>query len=200
MSNFFSRQNVFKLFAESFLIILSVLLALLLNEYRMNLREQKLKDAALTSVRNELRDNLATLEKWRPYHIEVLQNVQAAIQNPAIQDSMVSPHHINYWYIMPKGVVQSIINSTAWEILKGVNARTHIDFDTMLTLSNLYNIQAMGVQATVDVILQTMSSREALQAERLQETLMLFRSSYRELVSQEEYLIQTYKAYLENQP
>ncbi len=197
MISFINKQNLAKLLLESILIIFSVLLALLLNEYRTSLREQKLKKSALENVEKEIINNLATVKEWLPYHTKVLKNIQNALKDPATQKTMLKNGEIYYWEMMPRGFVQSLIYNTAWEIMKDVNTQSNLDFEIMLKLSNLYKLQEEGVQATIHTILNHMNSREALKTANLPETLLLLRNGFRELVSQEEFLIHTYQNTLE---
>ncbi len=63
-----NRQNILKMVFESALIIFSVLLALFLNEYRGQLKENQAKKQALQMVKIELKANLETINEWYPYH------------------------------------------------------------------------------------------------------------------------------------
>ena len=51
---FFTKQSVLKLVFESVLIIFSILLALFLNEYRGQLKENQQKELAIQMVKIEL--------------------------------------------------------------------------------------------------------------------------------------------------
>ncbi len=97
---------------------------------------------------------------------------------------------------MPRGIFERLINDSAWQALKSSNAFSNIDFDTMLSLSKVYNLQATGVESVLKVILETLASREALRKKDLEVTLLLLRNGFNELVLQEIFLIKNYEATL----
>jgi len=196
-SKIFNKDNLLKLLIDSGLIIFSVLFALFINEYRNSIHDDKLKYIALLNVKNELQSNLEVVNDWLPYHKEVLKNFQSAIENDSINQSVKTKEGIDFRKIMPRGVVQSLINNTSWETLKNSSVVSNLEYESLLKLSKIYEIQNKGVQKTLDVIIEILSSREALRIESSDETLILLRNAFAELVSQEETLIQYYEVTLE---
>jgi hypothetical protein len=61
-TTFLTKQAILKLAFESVLIVFSVLLALFLNEYRGQLKENQQKELAIKMVRIELESNLKALK------------------------------------------------------------------------------------------------------------------------------------------
>ena len=194
---FFSKHNLIKLAFESGLIVFSVLLALFLNEYRTVLKEAELKRTALANVRQEIANNMGILDEWIPYHESVVQNLQEALDDEAIRAGMISNRRINFGMVMPGGIVQQLIQRTSWEALRNVNIISNLDYGDVLALSKIYDLQEEGVQQTIRIILAELSSREAQQIDKIEETLLILRNSFAELVSQETFLKQHYKMVLE---
>ncbi len=193
---FLTKQNVLKLSFESGLIVLSVLLALFLNEYRSQLKDDRLTEQALMKVANELKTNTETVKGWLPHHKEILNNLQDALENDSIKTSLLNKSEVSFRSLMPRGIFERLINDSAWQALKSSNAFSNIDFDTMLSLSKVYNLQATGVESVLKVILETLASREALRKKDLEVTLLLLRNGFNELVLQEIFLIKNYEATL----
>ena len=193
---FLTKQNVLKLSFESGLIVLSVLLALFLNEYRSQLKDDRLTEQALMKVANELKTNTETVKGWLPHHKEILNNLQDALENDSIKTSLLNKSVVSFRSLMPRGIFERLINDSAWRALKSSNAFSNIDFDTMLSLSKVYNLQATGVESVLKVILETLASREALRKKDLEVTLLLLRNGFNELVLQEIFLIKNYEATL----
>ena len=195
--SFLTRQNAIKLVSESSLIIFSVLLALLLNEYREHLKEEKLKTIALQKVTSELEKNLQTVESWYEYHIVVYQNFSRAIDDDSLKKAMARQKEFNFWSLMPNGVVRRVVSRSAWQALQTSDVFSSIDFETMLALSVTYNSQALGVETSLRIIQDILTSRESLRKEEIERTLILLRNAFMEIAAQEEFLIREYKTTLE---
>ncbi|PHS13153.1 MAG: hypothetical protein COA86_17515 [Kangiella sp.] len=190
---FLTKQNVLKLVFESVLIIFSVLLALLLNEYRGQLKENKQKKLAMQMVKIELRANLETINEWRPYHEEVLTNLNEALKSDFSKNILFTENGERIGSLMPNGVVQQLIDNASWKTLKTSNISSTIDLNTMFTLSKLYKLQAQGVESTLNNILMIIKSRESLNKKNQRSTIMLLRNNFKEMVSQEVFLIHKYE-------
>lgn len=188
-----TKKDYIKLLIESVLIIFSVLLALFLNEYRGNIKEKRIQDEAFVKINHELMVNLEVLNEWLPYHQEVLINLRTALKSDSSRATMVSKDGVYFWGLMPRGVVQRLLDDAAWSALKSSNVFANIDFKRMLLLSKLYKLQSQGVETTLRGVLEIMYSREALNPDNLPETLMLLERGFGELVSQEDYLINQYQ-------
>jgi len=192
-STFFTKQNTIKLVFESALIIFSVLLALFLNEYRGQLKEEQHKKVAMQMIKVELKSNLESLNEWRPYHEKVLKNLNEAL-NPNVSNSeLFTENGVLIWSLMPKGVVQGVIDNGSWQMLKASNVLSTVDLKTMLTLSKLYKHQAQGVESTLKNILTILSARESLERKNQRSTIILLRNAFNEMVSQEDFLIKKYE-------
>ena len=190
---FFTKQNVLKLVFESALIIFSVLLALFLNEYRGQLKDNEQKSLALQMVEAELKFNLETINEWRSYHDEVLKNLNHALQSKPLKSSLFTENGLIEEALMPKGVVQRLLDDGAWQTLKASSVASKIDFNTIFTLSKLYKAQAKGVELTLNNILTIISSRDALEKKNQRNTLLLLRNNVKEIVAQEVFLTVMYK-------
>jgi hypothetical protein len=190
---FFTKQNILKLVYESILIIFSVLLALFLNEYRGQLKENQQKELAMKMVKIELKSNLEILNEWRPYHEKVLKNLNEALNSNSINSTLFTENGVFTWSLMPNGVVQRVIDNGSWQTLKSSSISSTIEFNTMFTLSELYKHQAQGVESTLNRILKIISARESLEQKNQRSTIILLRNTFHEMVSQEIFLIKKYE-------
>lgn len=190
---FFTKQNILKLVFESILIIFSVLLALFLNEYRGQLKENQQKELAMKMVKIELKSNLEILNEWRPYHEKVLKNLNEALNSNSINSTLFTENGVFTWSLMPNGVVQRVIDNGSWQTLKSSSISSTIEFNTMFTLSELYKHQAQGVESTLNRILKIISARESLEQKNQRSTIILLRNTFHEMVSQEIFLIKKYE-------
>ena len=188
-----TKQNIAKLIIESLLIVFSVLLALFLNEYLNTRKAQKVKENALARVVSELEANQATVKEWAPYHNEVLGNIKKALRNDSIKNTLKTPQGVEFWNLMPNGVVQQLIDDAAWQALKSSSAFSDLSFDTVLSLSKVYKLEKVGVESTIKSILEIINARESLHEENLEDTLVLLGKGFNELVAQELFLLDQYE-------
>jgi hypothetical protein len=192
-TRFFTKQNILKLIFESILIIFSVLLALFLNEYRGQLKENQQKELVIKIVKIELKSNLEILNEWRPYHEKVLNNLNEALNSNSTNSTLFTEKGVFTWSLMPNGVVQRVIDNGSWQTLKSSSISSIIEFNTMFTLSQLYKQQAQGVESTLNRILKIISARESLEEKNQRSTIILLRNTFNEMVSQEIFLIKKYE-------
>ena len=192
-TRFFTKQNILKLIFESILIIFSVLLALFLNEYRGQLKENQQKELVIKIVKIELKSNLEILNEWRPYHEKVLNNLNEALNSNSTNSTLFTEKGVFTWSLMPNGVVQRVIDNGSWQTLKSSSISSTIEFNTMFTLSQLYKQQAQGVESTLNRILKIISARESLEQKNQRSTIILLRNTFNEMVSQEIFLIKKYE-------
>jgi hypothetical protein len=192
-TRFFTKQNILKLIFESILIIFSVLLALFLNEYRGQLKENQQKELVIKIVKIELKSNLEILNEWRPYHEKVLNNLNEALNSNSTNSTLFTEKGVFTWSLMPNGVVQRVIDNGSWQTLKSSSISSIIEFNTMFTLSQLYKQQAQGVESTLNRILKIISARESLEQKNQRSTIILLRNTFNEMVSQEIFLIKKYE-------
>lgn len=192
-TKFLNRQNILKMIFESALIIFSVLLALFLNEYRGQLKENHAKKQGLQMVKIELKANLEILNEWYPYHKKVFDNLGKVLESDSLQNSLLTKNGVNFRSIMPRGVVQRLVDNTSWQTFKASNVFTTIDFNTMFVLSKLYKLQSEGVEASLKNILVILSSRESMEADNLKGSIQLLRNAFNEMYSQEIFLIKKYE-------
>ncbi|HEY5061505.1 MAG TPA: hypothetical protein VII52_08230 [Gemmatimonadaceae bacterium] len=77
-----SREGVPRLAIESLLIVLSVLLGFAANQWHDRRAERALVAQALTGFRRELNENLETLQRVPPKHLEMSNRLKAAAATP----------------------------------------------------------------------------------------------------------------------
>ncbi len=194
----FSKENYLKLIFESGLIIFSVMLALFLDEYRVNLKEEAATQKALSNVQQEMMANLAVLESWHVYHSKVFENIDAALklETLPVADFVKDGEELQYYSLMPKGIVQGLLDDSAWQAFRSTESFSNLEFETILALSKVYKTQASGVQSSLNLILKEFSGSDFLEIDKLRDNLLFLRRAFREIASQEAYLINEYRVAL----
>lgn len=191
------KKNVIKVVFESSLIIFSVLLALFLNEYREELAKEKEKERALEMVRVELKSNLETLNQWLPYHKKIVKNLTHSYNNLSLNQNdelSIEEQYDLITSLMPQGVVQTALVNSSWEAIKQSNLSSTIDLDIVFSLSKLFKLQSLGIEKTLQRTLTTLTSHGSSKKGNLKTTIFLLKRDLNELVSQEFYMIEVYKA------
>ena len=187
-----SRKEFYYFLFESVLIIMSVFLALVLNENRRkaNIREQL--QASLNIVMNEMDQNEKILVGWLDYHTKVYANLGELRSNDSLRTRFLTEDGLYIYDVMPMGIAQQVLSRNAWEAFKNTESFGSLDCQQIVHLSDVYEVQKVGVEATVMKITNLLYDRASLKKENLDETIVLFEQLYHELISQEDYLIRKY--------
>ena len=163
---------------ESFLIIFSVLLALVLTEFINNLHDKKETRDMLENVRNELVTNKHNEELQLAYHLKVIKVIDSALVSPELQKQIVSGDEFHLTRIAPDGVLFRFLSSVAWDVAKSHNISSRISFKTTAMLTHIYDEQAR-IMKVEDEIAKVFLSREAGKIENAHATLILIKNNYK---------------------
>ena len=134
------RERLPDLGMEVFSVVLAVLLALFVNEWRQDRADQKLAERALTGVMDEVRSNRDELASTVVDHqasLDTLHGAIAAIDAGAI-DSLGGS--LQYDVALLKG--------TAWETARMTQVIIYMDYDVVAQLSGIYELQGLYMRLT----------------------------------------------------
>ena len=162
---------------ECILIVFSVILALFLTEVINNINESRKTYEILHQLKAELINNKRLEEEQYHYHLKVLNNIDSALNNPAIAGKFISNGEINLNTIAPEGVLRHDLNDVAWQVAKQSDIISKIDFKTYSLLTDCYNNQ-QRITNSEDKIGQLLLSFESRKPENLKATLILMRDNY----------------------
>lgn len=121
---------------QSVMIVLSILLALWVDQWKQDRAERRLADVSLSNFLHEVQRNQARLDDILPYHTgmrSLLKEVEAghAITTPAEFQSTVGLD----------GLRPPFLLATAWQTAVATGALQHIDYETVSALSLTYTLQ-----------------------------------------------------------
>ena len=190
------KKRLSKIVFESSLIIFSVLLALVLNEYIGKMKADKEKARVLQMIKIEVNENMQILNRWIPYHEQVIENFNTAIKN-FNSDQVTDDSRMFILELMPNGVIQEMVSRSAWEALQQSSSRVSLDIETTFVLAKAYRLQELSVETTILNFINIMNDRESMKPNNLRETLYLMRSSFQELMAQEKNLVFVYQQTLD---
>jgi hypothetical protein len=163
---------------ESFLIVFSVLLALVLTEYINTRHEKSETKDLLNNIKEELIKNKQAEQEQYTYQKKVLKNIDSALNSKAFQQKILSNDRFNLGLIAPEGIVNRDLNRVAWDIAQSHNITSKANFGLMSTLTDIYNNQAR-IDKVEEKVAAVLLSWESRKPENIHETLMLMRDNYR---------------------
>lgn len=122
--------------AQAFFVVLGVGLALVGNEWRENSALKKDAEIAYLGIQDEIVSNRQLALESFEYNFNLFQKLQAFANNPENAGNYPDLSYFTQGYVKPASFIY-----TAWEVAKETNAIGHIDYESVLTFSNLYNDQ-----------------------------------------------------------
>ena len=117
---------------ESFFVVISILLALAVDEWRDNHAYQQLADQSLGIFAREIRQNQARLEDAVPFHTGIRDLLGQSLAGEGASVEVRS---------IMEGVETPVILNTAWQTALATGALTHMDVEMVSALSLTYSIQ-----------------------------------------------------------
>ncbi len=189
------RFSVGDYFIQTILIIISVLLAFILNEYRENLREDQVRDMALQEVKIEIESNLETLERWLPYHETLHKRIGETISNGDFQNNLLSDEHTDFSSLFDQGIFRELLSQNAWLFIQQNGIK--LEYEQSSALNFTYLLQEEYFLRSIEKLANLFFQRETLNPDLLHETLVLMHRLSGEIIGQEQTLIMQYKSTLD---
>lgn len=185
-----------RVLVESVLIVFSILLALFFDEWRneRNLAEQR--DRAIADIHAEIVLNLAAVEGVVGYHRTVRDSLGALLRRLG-QDSGAEA---SAWELAqdaaPNGIQRPGVTSTAWQTAAASEALALLDIGLTNRLGSLYDIQARGIESTVQRVQDLLFDPILFDPGRSIAVLRVLQALANEMAGQELYLAERYREIL----
>jgi len=119
---------------ESLLIVVSILLALALDEWQEDLEIEELVDRSVQSFEQEVRRNKMRVEDVAPYHIGLQEILTRLDEGEGVKSLM------EYRNIM-EGFQPTLLLRTAWDTSVATGALSRMDYELVAALSQTYDAQ-----------------------------------------------------------
>lgn len=185
-----------KIVLEALMIVLSVLLALFINEWNNTKNEQNETDVMMKHIIAEMGDNKAFIEKLLPYQKSVFEKIQEVAMGDSLAATFLKNGYFEMYEIAPRGVIQGEIQSIAWSIAKEEKIANRISFNESKLLFSAYE-QQLRVLRTIERIIHLLGSREIHREELIEESIIVLAVEWNEMISQEEELLHRYSKALQ---
>lgn len=138
---------------ESALIVLSILLAFVLNEWREERRDRSRVVEATSRIAAEVTHNMAALDSAIPYHESVVARIAALLDSTgvaAVRQRLDAPPSLEMLAgVAPEGLRPPDLRSAAWRSSEVGGVLTLFDADALQGIAAAYQAQSDGVSATV---------------------------------------------------
>ena len=149
-----------KILAESVLIVLSILLALAVDQWQEDKEERELVRQSLQSFRQEIQQNKMRLDDIVPYHTGVQAMLTELEQTGAITSVAELQSTVG-----AEGLRPPFLLDTAWKTAMATGALTIMDYETVSALSMTYTLQDRFREYSRSSLPAIMPSRAASDAD-----------------------------------
>lgn len=190
------ESKLLRLFTESALIIFSVLLALIISEWRNNYNEKVQTEKMLVNLKQEIADNQKFISSLIPYHEKVHERLNHLIETDSLEEKLYVDDSFFLWEAAPYGIIQGTLNDIVWSIAKTDKITNRISLKKSRVLYEVYEQQKI-IKFTISKIIDLVVSREINSKDLLKENTVLLNSLFREVSSQEKQLDYYYKNAIE---
>ena len=177
---------------EAAMVLLAVLLAFLVTEWRDDNRAEARANMAIERIVLELESNMAQLRVVAPYHRDT---AQAMGEYVALMQAGEVPSRGRFIEdavgVMERGIYPPQLNRTAWDYAVNSGVLDPVDYNVVANLAAAYAMQESGVNSTWRQMASGMFLNEENMTEgELSPRFQLMAMMFGELASQEDYLAQ----------
>ena len=154
MKSFNSSTSIQKILIEFFSIVVGVLFALGVNQWRENISNEERAQTALINIKNEIETNQKTLKY-------IFENNKSTIDLINKKEKMQDDSNATY-------IPAIQLQETAWNTMLNTDVSSHIDYEVLMKLSSTYSIQEVykrTAQSFVDANLTLAALSIALEKE-----------------------------------
>ncbi len=192
--SFFNRIKAPKILRESLLIVLSILLALVINEWRANQKLEAEKEKILASITLELENNLESLQLVYPYHQRISQSLNELLTDQYVEDSLgdrtgieLFLHYSGHHFQEPR------VQANAWQTAQLSGTMSQFDNEIIYRLSALYELQNEGVETGWKKSVEMFYGTDSFEPSKNRAVLLKIQLAMNSLAGMERYLIEKHE-------
>lgn len=188
-----------KYLIEAFLIVFSVLLALLLNKAFENSKVNQQERIAREGLLRELTHNLRVMEESLQRHRTILMRIDSLSKSTHNDLSQLfANRRLNFGKLTGNEMLmKELLTSTGWETARSTGIISEFAYSEVEALTNVYSLQDVVLNKTLANIVEVLFKTETHNPEHIDATLLQLGLHFNELVGQENVLVQYYKTGLE---
>ena len=189
-----SRIDFRHLLIEALLIVFTVLLALALSEWRSSIKAEDTKQAVLNNIIREIKSNKEDLESKMEYHQEMSKKIGSYLGSDSLWSTLNYSTGIEAMIqILEKGLLNPNLQSGAWRSAELSGIVNSFDFETILILSTVYQVQHEGPESTWKAMAGHFTNPFAYEPKNAKLFGEIMKLGFGELYSQERSLVYSYQ-------
>ncbi|MEP1095283.1 MAG: hypothetical protein ABJG78_09245 [Cyclobacteriaceae bacterium] len=193
-----SKIDLRSLIIEALLIVFTVLLALTLSEWRSSIKQEDTKKAVLNNIIREIKSNKEDLESKMEYHLEMSKKLNNYVQSDGLWSTLTYSSGIEAMIqIMEKGLLNPTLQSGAWRSAELSGIVNTFDFETILILSAVYQVQHEGPESTWKTMAGHFGNPFSYEPKNAKLLARMLQLGFSELYAQERSLVSSYQNALE---
>ncbi len=184
----FQRIDWAKVGVEMISVVFAVLLALLLNELRNNVKDNILLEKARRNLQEELRYNLDETKNKLSLHQSQLEELEQLADSLQVLDLPF------YEYQVPVGILN--LKDAAWQSITLTNVVNQLEFEELSTYSELYRGYEI-IDKLQDNYIEEAFSMEFSRPENSNQAYLITRTHFYQMIAWEGELIEQIEGMLE---
>ena len=192
----FSKDKLARYTLEATMIVFSVLLALYLDNVFEDRRENRTISELVGHIADEMQSNLDIVEEWRPYHQDVITEIDRYLSSDELRQSLLTADGIDYGRLMEKGLIQDFYSSSSWLLAQQSEITSRLDFEVTYAISQAY-LSQQNVNQTLQRYSNFVFDRQTHDPDQLMVTLRILRNLLQELSGQQAVLGHNYREALQ---
>jgi len=188
MGNFSSiKQNL----SQVVLIVFSVVLSLYLSERIEERKNKQESENLLGKIKSEVKENIALLEEWTPYHKEIYEQLDSLSGDEIFVKEFIKDKDFFYSLFTKRSFMGRMPGNDAWDIAKSHPLIVNIDYDKLLILSKIYNQQKSTFEPGMELF-EVLNSKDVNTEKDAKSNLKVISNHMFELVARERQLMYYY--------
>ncbi len=185
-------QKFYDYLFQAVLIIFSVVLALVLNEYRKGIDEKADLRTTISNIRTEIKNNQELIDKLLIYHKESLERLHEVSTDEQTIINYTSEEGFATFKLMPDGVFPpGSLSNSAWEVAKTNSVISMLEVEKAQLLSRVYAQQETTLMSVM-LIYYFATDRSTFRTENAKSNMSIFSIHLKELYGKEKSLLDLY--------
>jgi len=190
-----TKQKIFSVTLEVFLILVAVLLGMIVNEMRIAHNERQRTKKILHYMITEINDNSKSVSSMIPYHKTMRDSLGKITQTLLVKKNQIFTHE-DLFKAMPKGFRVPLIETTGWVLLNNSDAINNLDLELSIELSKIYHLQQF-LQGKLEKIGENIYISSNINLNETNSLILAFGFLVDDILIQEERLIESYSNVIE---
>jgi len=186
------NRRIKRYFAEMLLIIISVLLAFVLNEVRNNYIEKQKRVTSLEFIQEEIKENHLFIVETIEIHKAIWNVLDSIIETKSFESTFSEENGFAYQNFYQGKIFKQALSNDAWGIANNNNILSKMQIDNIMKLSRAYEQQNSVMDAAWEIN-DFLQSDDVYYKDKVNINCKILRNRFHLLIGLEIRLIKNYK-------